>query len=47
MNTQTKITTAVPSASNAEERVTALDWQQISQDLDRDHFPRRNVRKSA
>ncbi len=34
MNTQTKITTAVSSACNAEERVTALDWEQIEADLD-------------
>lgn len=34
MNTHTNITPTVSSASHAEERVTALDWEQISHDLD-------------
>jgi hypothetical protein len=34
MKARTKHTTALPSAPFGEERVQALDWKQVSQDLD-------------
>jgi hypothetical protein len=34
MSTQAKTTTAIPSVLSAEERVKALDWEQVAQDLD-------------